>query len=123
MIPPGQIAQLIAEAVDPGGTRVEDRSITWESSDEQIVEVSPTGVVTGIAYGAADVFATTDGVVGSRLIAVSDPVPIEACKIKNTMARCRFRNAGRSAPILGKSGAITTSSWWPAVPHTPLTCA
>ena len=85
LIPPGQTAELTAEAVDPGGTRVEDRSITWESSDEQIVEVSPTGVVTGIAYGAADVFATTDGVVGSRLIAVSDPVPIEACKIKNTI--------------------------------------
>ena len=44
-----------------------------------------TGVVTGIAHGAADVFATADGVVGSRLIAVSDPVPIEACKIKNTI--------------------------------------
>ncbi len=82
MIPPGQTAQLTAEALDLGGTRVEDKSITWESSDGQIVEVSPTGVVTGIAYGAANVFATTDGVVGSRLIAVSDPVPIETCKIE-----------------------------------------
>ena len=82
MIPPGQTTQLTAEALDLGGTQVEDKSITWESSDEQIVEVSPTGVVTGIAYGAIDVFATTDGVVGSRLIAVSDPVPIETCKIE-----------------------------------------
>lgn len=68
---PGQTEQLAATALDGSGAAVTDAGTpTWRSSNMAIATVSPTGMVTGVAAGQADVTATIDGRVGTTRVTV-----------------------------------------------------
>lgn len=62
--------QLNAATLDADGTELPDRAVTWSSSDPDILIVSETGLVTGLADGAATVTATSEGQSGSATITV-----------------------------------------------------
>lgn len=71
----GATAQLTAVAKTATGTVLE-RPITWQSSDNSIATVSPTGLVTGVAAGPVDITATAEGVAGEVLISVRQPITV-----------------------------------------------
>jgi glucose/arabinose dehydrogenase len=75
----GQTVQLSATAQDANGTALSGRSFEWSSTSEAVATVSPTGLVTGIAAGQAEIRAVSEGVTGSVTLTVTptpDPGPV-----------------------------------------------
>ena len=69
--------QLAAEPRDSGGLALTGRTVTWGSSVTTVARVGPTGLVTGVAAGTAQVTATSDGRSGAvtlTVLAAAGPV-------------------------------------------------
>ncbi len=49
------------------GNPIDDFEVTWHSTDTEIFEVSDQGVLTGVSYGFARVYAVVDGIESNRL--------------------------------------------------------
>jgi uncharacterized protein YjdB len=64
-------AQLTAEALDARGAVLSGRSVEWTSSRPNVASVSGSGVVTGLAPGAAAITATIEGKSGVAAVTVS----------------------------------------------------
>lgn len=66
----GQAVQLSAQPVDSAGNPLAGRTVTWNSSDDNIAIVSSTGRVLSEAVGTATITATSEGKVGTATIVV-----------------------------------------------------
>ena len=73
-LPVGESQQLAATAKDAAGTSLTGRTITWESSDDGVATVSPTGLVSAVGPGDATVTATSEGKSGDAALTVFVPV-------------------------------------------------
>src|SRR5262245_45421276 len=74
----GQTMALGTTVLDPGGSPITGRAVTWESSDTTIAKVTAPGVVTGKAVGGpATISAMCEGQRGTATITVI-PVPVAA---------------------------------------------
>jgi uncharacterized protein YjdB len=76
----GSTQQLSAETRDASGGILTERTITWASSDESILQVSPTGMVTvqpytGNASRTVTVTASSEGRIGLAVLTVL-PAPV-----------------------------------------------
>ncbi|MGH7512341.1 MAG: Ig-like domain-containing protein [Gemmatimonadales bacterium] len=72
----GAKVQLTATPKDASGNPLTGRVITWATSAPQTATVSATGLVTGVAPGAATITATSEGKDGTANVTVtSQPVP------------------------------------------------
>jgi len=81
-VPVGASAQFTATATDALGNVVEGRPTTWSSSNPGVATVSPTGVVTTLAEGFAQITATVDGVSGNVGLSVSAALqPVGSVKV------------------------------------------
>ena len=67
----GAPVQLSAAARSPTGATLAGRAIAWASATPTIASVSSTGLVTGLAPGAATITATSEGVFGTAQVQVS----------------------------------------------------
>ncbi len=79
----GQSIPLEARVYDERGNWLRDAEVTWASSDESLLSVSPTGVVTGITFGGGDavspdgslfVTASSGGSSDTRILQVVRPI-------------------------------------------------
>jgi uncharacterized protein YjdB len=61
---------LQATARTAGGVIVPDRSIVWDSSNQQVAFVTSSGVLIGVSAGTATITATTEGVSGTTTVIV-----------------------------------------------------
>ena len=68
----GNTLQLVAEAFDENGDAVAGIEFSWESSDVAIVTVGASGLVTGVAVGAATITASAGSGQGTAEITVMD---------------------------------------------------
>jgi hypothetical protein len=69
---PGQTAQLAANATySDGTTQTITQVATWESANQAVATVSPSGLVTFVSLGEADIRATYRSVVGSARVVVN----------------------------------------------------
>lgn len=66
----GQTAQLTATATATGGAVVSNVTFTWASSNEAVVSVTQSGLVTAKAPGSVQVTASSGGVSGATTITV-----------------------------------------------------
>ena len=66
----GGTVQLTTTLRDAGGNILVGRTVAWTSSDVALASVSPTGLVTGVAQGAATITATSEGKIATALITV-----------------------------------------------------
>jgi hypothetical protein len=73
---PGQTRALSATARDEEGRVLTGRAVEWSILDPAVASVSGGGVVTGVAEGTAEVWATVDGVIGVATVRVSAPPPV-----------------------------------------------
>ncbi|MGH7719075.1 MAG: Ig-like domain-containing protein [Gemmatimonadaceae bacterium] len=69
-VPFNQSLQLTATARDAAGNVLGDRQAAWSSSNEGVVSVSASGVVTARWWGSATITANVEGVAGSATIDV-----------------------------------------------------
>ena len=68
----GATSQFTATAVGPDGSQTNvTAQATWKSSNQAIVAVGQSGVVTAVAVGSAELSATYNGVTGSTPLVVS----------------------------------------------------
>ena len=70
----GSSAQLTVTAQDGAGTILQNRTITWTSSDTAVATVSTDGTVRGVNLGSAVVSANIEGTRASVPVTVSRPV-------------------------------------------------
>jgi hypothetical protein len=83
-LPLSHSLQLAAEAKDERGVTLTNAvEFRWTSSDTSIVAVSPSGLVTARAGGAATITATVGEVHGSVLVSVAVPLPETCSSILN----------------------------------------
>ena len=75
-VPAGQAVQLSAVTKDSAGTVLTGRALTWASSNGGIASVNGSGLVTGVAVGAATITATSEGKSGTAAITVTALPPV-----------------------------------------------
>jgi alpha-tubulin suppressor-like RCC1 family protein/uncharacterized protein YjdB len=74
LLTPGDPVTLTASVFNANGDALMDKAITWATSAESVASVDAFGVVTGLAVGVSDVSATVEGISGSAVITVENPV-------------------------------------------------
>jgi hypothetical protein len=74
---------MTAEARDERGALIRDASVQWRSSNPSAVSVSPSGVVTAVAGGAAQITAAVNGLEGNALVSVAVPLPTTCSSVQN----------------------------------------
>ena len=67
----GSTLQLSATTTDAASNVLTAPAVTWSSSDNAKATVSASGLVTGVAAGAATISATSEGKVGSATVTVT----------------------------------------------------
>lgn len=67
----GAPLQLTASPRSASGATLDGRTVTWATSSAAIATVSPSGLVTAVGPGTANITATSDNVVGTAAITVS----------------------------------------------------
>ncbi len=71
----GQTVQLTAEAFDENGHAVAGAEFAWETSDATVATVDASGLVTGVAVGAATITVSAGEASGSAAVTVSVTPP------------------------------------------------
>src|SRR5258708_2558285 len=69
----GQTVQLTATPEDAGGNPLSGRVVTWASTNPGAASINSSGLVSGVAAGAATVSATSEGQSGTVAVAVTAP--------------------------------------------------
>ena len=69
----GDTLRLVAEAYDANGNAVTEAAFTWSSSNASVATVDVSGLVTGVAEGAATIAAMTGDARGVSEITVVNP--------------------------------------------------
>ncbi|MDE0396046.1 MAG: Ig-like domain-containing protein [Gammaproteobacteria bacterium] len=88
----GATVHLTASAFDANGHAVVGAEFSWESSDTAVATVDASGLVTGIAAGAATLTASSESASGSAGVSVTQPVasvevspPSETVRLDGTL--------------------------------------
>jgi len=76
MIVVGASATFTATVLDESNATVAGHTITWRSMDPAIASVSPTGVVTALASGLADIRASITGAEARRTLIVQENLAV-----------------------------------------------
>ncbi len=67
----GRKVQATATTKDTNGSVVTGRAVTWSTDNPAVATVDPTGLVTGVATGSANITATSEGKSGSAGVTVA----------------------------------------------------
>ena len=68
----GQTTQLVVTLRDRNGGSVGARPVTWTSSDAAVASVDNAGKLLAVAIGTATISATSEGIVGTATVVVTD---------------------------------------------------
>ncbi len=93
----GVSTPLQALTLDAEGGTLTGRAVTWNSSAPAIATVSASGVVTGVAAGAATITATSAGRVGQAAVTVTLP-PVQTVTVS------------RALDTIGVTGSVTKTA-------------
>ena len=115
----GATVQFSASARDAKGNAMTGKAISWSSSAPAVASVDASGVVSGVAPGAATITATADGVSGTQPITVV-PVPVSAVFIENRTPSVRQGNTAQltavAQDVAGRPLPGRTITWSTASP-------
>lgn len=104
----GEVLQLSATALNAAGEPVSGVTIEWSTSNGNILEVSPTGLVTAKFPGVASARARIGEVVGSRVL---DVLPVPVAEIQTnppSVEVMRNREAELEVILLDAQGNVLT---------------
>src|SRR5207302_428677 len=76
----GATMQFAATPEDPNGNPLSGRAVTWGSSAPGVASVDGSGMVRGVAVGAATITATSEGKSGTASVTVAS-VPVAAVAV------------------------------------------
>jgi beta-glucosidase-like glycosyl hydrolase len=125
---PHAVADNIVEAVnnDQSFVDLKNAKVSYLSSNPAVATVSPTGTVTTIAHGAAQISVTVNGVTGTMPVVVKQPFSLSAPSVVHPggsfTATTTLPNT--SSQSLSKvSMAVTAPAGWTVSASTPATFA
>jgi hypothetical protein len=78
----GSTTQLTATPKNAGGTPLTGRVVTWSSDNTAAATVNVSGLVRGVAVGAATITATCEGKTGTSVITVTPSGPIGSLPVR-----------------------------------------
>src|SRR3989441_567611 len=116
----GQTVQLTATPQDASGSPLSGRVVTWVSSNPAAATVSASGVVTGVAVGAATITATSEGQNGTSSVTIA-LIPVASVSLSpgsatvvtgNTVQLTATPQDANGAPLSGR--VVTWASSNPA---------
>jgi phosphodiesterase/alkaline phosphatase D-like protein len=116
---PGESKQLTAIVRAKDG-RTLDRPVTWRSSDANIVQVSTTGIVTGVRPGTATITAEAAEKTGTAQLAVIQPAPTAETMPASNLTSTSAELNGSVNP---NGGATTASFEWGSTAALGGTCS
>ena len=103
-----QSASFTATPRDAGGRTLSGRPVTWTSSNGAVASVTPAGLVTANAVGAATITATIEGVSANATVTVS-PVPVGSVTIAPSSATVTVGQTAALVPtVKDATGLIVT---------------
>lgn len=76
MVVVGASASFTAIVLDESNATVAGQTVTWRSTDPAIASVTPTGVVTALAPGIADIRASVTGAEARHTLIVQENLPV-----------------------------------------------
>src|SRR5204862_1193366 len=128
----GQAVQLAATPKDAGGNALSGRVVTWASNAPAVATVNGSGLVTGVAAGAATITAASEGQSGGATItvtaAVTNPAPVTdlaVASVTDTSVTLSFHQVddgtGQAASYIVKYG-VGTLAWSTGLAVTRGTC-
>src|SRR6266550_3622766 len=128
----GQAVQLAATPKDASGNALSGRVVTWASSAPAVATVNGSGLVTGVAAGAATITAASEGQSGGAAItvtsAVINPAPVTdlaVASVTDTSVTLSFHQVddgtGQAASYIVKYG-VGTLTWSTGLAVTRGTC-
>jgi uncharacterized protein YjdB len=83
----GQTAQLVATPKDASGNALTGRVVTWASTVPAAATVDGSGLVSGVAAGAAAITATSEGQIGAAAVTVTvTAVPVASVGVSPATA-------------------------------------
>ncbi|PYP18109.1 MAG: hypothetical protein DMD52_02690 [Gemmatimonadetes bacterium] len=95
----GTTGQLTATPKDANGAALSGRVVTWASSNSAAATVNGSGMVTGVAVGAATITATSEGQNGTASVAVTPP-PVALVSVSPASATIAAGNTVQLAVTL-----------------------
>ncbi len=113
----GQTQRATVVLKDANGAPLADRTVEWRSSAATVATVDDSGVISGIAPGAATVSAVSEGVTGDASLNVIPPPPVSVSTVLvalNPAAVVVGQTAHASATLLDGNGNTLTGrtvSW------------
>lgn len=110
----GRSLQLSAVARDARGGAVLGIAVIWTSSDNNIAQVSSTGLVTGVGSGVVTITATSGGLTSTSTISVLREPAAAVQIIPASLALFSGTTTQLAAEVRDSSGAILTNrvvSW------------
>jgi len=118
----GSTALLSATPRDSAGNPLTGRTISWSSSAPGVATVSANGLVTGVAAGSVTITATSEGISGTAVVAVTDVTvePVATVSVAPTSATLRMGTTVQLTATLRDSGGNVLTgrsiTWISAVP-------
>jgi Big-like domain-containing protein len=70
-----EMTQAAAVTKDAAGSVLTGRAVQWSSSNTAVATIAPSGLVTAVAVGTANIIATSEGVSGSTGVRVFGTLP------------------------------------------------
>jgi adhesin/invasin len=114
----GQSVQLSAAPKDAGGAALTGRAISWSSSNAGVATVSPAGLVSAVAAGAATITATSGGQSGTVDLSVRVAIPLPAAGATQPITTTLMGGAVIITVPAGAVSAGTSLSVGPAAAST-----
>src|SRR5437867_3099923 len=109
----GAGVQLTATPQDGNGNPLSGRVVNWSTSNAAVATVNSSGFVTGVAAGAANVTATSEGQNGTSAVTVST-VPVASVSVSPPTAAPKDASgnplSGRSVNWATSNAAVATVS-------------
>ncbi len=105
----GYGGQCVAYGYDASNVFTSSSASSWSSSSPSTVSVSSSGYVTANALGSATIYATVDGITGSRTVQVTSPLTVTiygSSTAESGDYQCNFW-----AVASGGTGSGYTYSW------------
>ncbi len=112
----GRTERLTATALDAAGNRLPGRTVVWSTSDSAVAQVNDTGLVTGVAVGAATITAAAEGRNGAAAITVTAARVSGPLRVHPTNPRYFADATGR---VVYLTGAHTWTNFVNSSPSDP----
>lgn len=93
---------LTAATLAAGGAPLSGRTVSWQSSDQSIATVSPTGLVIGVRPGTVTITATSEGVSGTARVRI---VTADLSRIVDSI-RQAYGLPGMGGAIVTRDGGV-----------------